>query len=370
MYVLFVAGILTGFHCLSMCGNFVLGYSLRTDKKIGLINHINYNAARIVSYTISGALLGLLGKSLNIDGIAPFATIAGALFLIFLGVKMLGIKSRYSISSLPLINRFYHLISERIMRIRKSNDKLPLGSEVWIGLLSGFMPCTPLQAAQIYAVGTGDPAAGALAMFSFGLGTVPLLFAYGLIAGRISLTFREKIQKISAVVVLVLALILINRALILLDSPVTAGKIFSTLTAAFKSSPQIKSSEVRIEISNTRYIPSEIRIPENTPVKLIVRRNEDNLCSAQLVIPEAGIAKDLIPFGETVVELPPLKKGVYQVTCQMGMMDGRLIVGDVSSDSKIGLGLLIVIIGLSGLFFSLASNKKRLEERKSGKKKN
>lgn len=370
MYILFVAGMLTGFHCLSMCGNLVIGYSLGTDKKIGWVNHLNYNVSRIASYTLTGALLGFFGKSLNIYNVAPFATLAGALFLIFLSAKMFGIRIRFSISNLPILKSFYHLAINLIMKIRKANLKLPLGSEVWIGFLSGFMPCTPLQAAQLYAMGTADALSGALAMLSFGLGTVPILFAYGLVAGKISLSFREKMHKISAFTVLILGLILLNRSLILLNSPVTAGKIISTFTNAFEQSQNQQNSEVIIEISNTQYIPPEVTIPENKPVKLIVKRNENNLCSSQLVIPELGISRDLKPFGKTVIELPPLKKGIYQITCQMAMMDGRLIVGEASHRLRIKLGFLLVIICVFSCFFVLARNKTRLEVKKIGKKKN
>lgn len=45
--------------------------------------------------------------------------------------------------------------------------------------LTGLMPCGPLQAMQVYAVATGSAAAGALSLFAFCLGTVPLMFVAG-----------------------------------------------------------------------------------------------------------------------------------------------------------------------------------------------
>jgi len=50
------------------------------------------------------------------------------------------------------------------------------------GLLNGFMPCGPLQAMQLYALGTGSFIAGATSMFMFSLGTVPLMFGLGAIS--------------------------------------------------------------------------------------------------------------------------------------------------------------------------------------------
>lgn len=359
MYLLFIAGLLTGFHCLTMCGNFVIGYSLRSDRKLTLLNHVLYNSARLTSYVFTGIVLGFAGKTLNIKSIAPFATIAGAIFLLFISLKLFGVKTSFSIANLPGIRSFYQLISKKAVQIRKSKDTKFLDPEIALGLLSGFMPCTPLQAAQLYAAGTASPLQGGLSMLSFGLGTIPMLFLYGIFAGKLSLNFREKMQKVSAAVIFILALVLLNRGLILINSPVTASKIVGLAKESFEGSSAASNVEtVKIEITNTTYVPSEIRIPENKPVKLVVKRNEDNICSAQLVIPEIGLRKDLIPFGTTVIELPPLKKGIYQLTCQMGMMDGRLIVGNVSYDAKIKFGVLLFFTGVMLTLYALLKNKK------------
>ena len=47
--------------------------------------------------------------------------------------------------------------------------------DLYVGLLNGSMPCGPLQAMQIYALGT-EACGGALSMFAFSIGTVPLMF--------------------------------------------------------------------------------------------------------------------------------------------------------------------------------------------------
>jgi len=60
-------------------------------------------------------------------------------------------------------------------KISNAKNKGPL----LVGLLNGFMPCGPLQAMQLYALGTGSFIAGATSMFMFSLGTVPLMFGLG-----------------------------------------------------------------------------------------------------------------------------------------------------------------------------------------------
>lgn len=351
--MLFVAGLLTGFHCLTMCGNLVIGYSLRTNRAVGIANHALYNAARVGSYTLTGVLLGYLGQAVNIAAFGGTATLAGGIFLIFLALKMFGFFSGRKLPEIPGTRSLREALGRLVARLRTgAGSRFAYAPEVSLGALSGFMPCAPLQAAQIYAAGTGSPLEGGLAMLSFGLGTVPMLFLYGYFAGRVSIGFREKLSKAFAVVVLVLGLTLLNRGLALVNSPITATKIVGYAKEALAAGrvDTTAGQTVRIRIENTTYEPREIRVPANKPVTLEVFRNEDVACSNELWIPELGIRQALTPFGVTRIELPPLKEGIYQVTCQMGMMDGRLIVGSVGGVSRVYMGLALALVGGIGMF--------------------
>src|SRR5665647_2658897 len=73
-----------------------------------------------------------------------------------------------------------------------------------VGLLNGLMPCGPLQAMQLYALGTGSALAGALSMLIFSLGTVPLMFGFGAISTMLSKKFTRSILRFSAVLVVIL----------------------------------------------------------------------------------------------------------------------------------------------------------------------
>ena len=90
----------------------------------------------------------------------------------------------------------------------KKVNKKTAGSKspLIIGLLTGFMPCGPLQAAQLYALSTGNPITGAISMFLFCLGTIPLLFGIGAFAGFLGSkkSLTNKVVTIGAVLVTVL----------------------------------------------------------------------------------------------------------------------------------------------------------------------
>lgn len=84
-----------------------------------------------------------------------------------------------------------------------------------VGFLNGLMPCGPLQTMQLFALGTGSPVKGAVSMFMFAMGTLPLMLTFGAISGLLSKGYTKKILKFSGVLIIVLGLIMGNRGLAL-----------------------------------------------------------------------------------------------------------------------------------------------------------
>ena len=56
---LFLVGLLGGTHCIGMCGGIVGALSLGATSRPSL--HLAYNAGRILSYGVAGAIAGALG---------------------------------------------------------------------------------------------------------------------------------------------------------------------------------------------------------------------------------------------------------------------------------------------------------------------
>ena len=87
--VLFVIGLLSGIHCIGMCGGIML-----TQK-----NAVAYNAGRLLSYTVVGAVFGAIGTVITYD--AQFKsmlfTICGGLVVI-IGLMMWGVPFLRQIS--------------------------------------------------------------------------------------------------------------------------------------------------------------------------------------------------------------------------------------------------------------------------------
>ncbi|MBW3022794.1 sulfite exporter TauE/SafE family protein, partial [Candidatus Woesearchaeota archaeon] len=198
--LLFLVGLLTGFHCIAMCGGFIVSYTAKNaqEGKKSHFSHVAYGAGKLISYTVIGAAFGLLGSIIAFTPqIRGVIGIFAGVFLVIFGVSMLGF--------FPFLNRFRLSTPKFLNRVlgKKSSNSGPLV----IGLLNGLMiACGPLQAIYIMAAGTGSIIEGARLLFIFGLGTLPVMLGFGYFATFVSSKLTHKILRASGVVVIILGL--------------------------------------------------------------------------------------------------------------------------------------------------------------------
>ncbi|PKQ28979.1 MAG: hypothetical protein CVT60_07740 [Actinobacteria bacterium HGW-Actinobacteria-10] len=356
---MFVSGLLTSFHCVMMCGNMVLSYAVKGNEEGPLARrmmpHLAYHSAKLVSYTAVGLLLGSIGAFISQDARSWVAVIAGT-YMIVLGLIMTG--------KFPALARFTprppRFLMQAITKLRKRSTsdaaagESTLATPVTFGLMTGLMPCGPLQAAQVAAAGAGTPVLGAITMLGFGLGTIPLMLGYGAAASFLSGRFKQKMAVAGAIVILLLGVVMINRGATALGSPVNFTSIKNAVLgseAAVLDELQFTVGadgvvEVPLVIERNQFQPQTLAIPADKPVRLIVDRREDNLCSEQLFIPKLGIQVPLTPNGITAIDIPATASGSFQMTCQMGMMAGTLQVGAGVARSGGGLNPQIAALFL------------------------
>ncbi|MDZ4168318.1 MAG: sulfite exporter TauE/SafE family protein [Coriobacteriia bacterium] len=334
-----VLGLGTSLHCVSMCGPLVLTYAVKADEDgpwyRRLTPNFAYQGAKIVSYMLVGLLLGALGAFINFDALRPYVMYLAGAFMIVLGLGMTG-KVRWAARFNPRPPRF---VMTALMKLRrKANSDAEAGegtlaTPVMFGLLTGLLPCGPLMAAQVTAAASGSAATGALGMAAFGLGTAPLMIAFGTAGSMIPRVWKERMMMVLAVGVIIFGLVFINRGLMLTGAPVN----FNSVKAAVLGGPIADAGEytkgadgvveIPLVIENVQFVPAAIQIPADTPVRIMVDRREDSACSDQVALPQLGVLVDVAPFAVTAVELPAAKAGTYTLTCGMGMMSGQLIVG-------------------------------------------
>ena len=99
------------------------------------------------------------------------------------------------------------------------------------------------------------------------------------------------------------------------------------LTQRLRSTPRGKPETVRVRVRGG-YEPSLLRARVGEPLRIVFRREETASCSEHVVFPAFGKSAMLPPFEDVAVELVPERAGVYEFTCQLGMLHGRLVVDD------------------------------------------
>lgn len=336
LFLLFVAGLLTGFHCVSMCGGFLVSYTTKNAIKgnKSFSQHIVYGGSKVISYTIIGAVFGLIGSIFFFSpelrgGIAIFAGV----FMVFYSLSMFGIsffrKFQFNPKFLTKISSFKY-------------SGTHLGPAI-TGLLNGlFIACGPLQALYIYAAGTGSALEGGVSLMAFGLGTLPVMLGFGGIVNVLSQKTTKRIIKISAVVVLVLGLIILNRGLALAGTGYDVESIIANTKNADANSQVLLDDEgyqvIKMEVDKDGWTPNSFVLKKGIPVRWIIDGKEITNCNKAIQVPKLGLRLQ-VKLGEQVIEFTPNEEGVISWSCWMGMLRGTFIVTDdgVATEEQINL---------------------------------
>lgn len=326
--VLFVVGLLTSVHCVAMCGGIVVSQTVRITEedapgwKSRIWPSLSYNAGRVASYTIIGGLAGLLGSAVTFSNAARgVVTVAASVLMLILALNMLGLFDWTRKFTLRLPGR----LQDRVERLRSGNQPF------YVGLANGLMPCGPLQAMQLYALGTGSLIAGATSMLVFAAGTVPLLLGFGVLNTLLSHKYSRGMLKISAVMVTVMALLMFSRGMALSGVSVNPLAFVQPSEAATQVQVEDGVQIVRTVVDEYGYSPAVTNIQKGVPVKWIINAKSLNGCNNPITVPELGIQKQLVP-GENIVEFTPKKTGSLAFSCWMGMITGQFnIVDDLRS---------------------------------------
>ena len=74
------------------------------------------------------------------------------------------------------------------------------------------------------------------------------------------------------------------------------------------------------------YSPNTIHVKAGETAQLVFDRQEKSGCSAELLIPEFGVARELPAFEQTTIEITPTQPGTFEYTCGMQMLHGTIVV--------------------------------------------
>ncbi len=179
----FLVGLLGGGHCAGMCGGIVGAVTMTLPKsrpKIGFL--LAYNVGRISSYALVGVLAGAIGaSSFFLRHVLPIERILyglASVMLIVLGLYLAGIW--HGVTKLEKIGSIIwkklQPLSKRFLPVTTVSQAFLLGT-IW-----GWLPCGLVYSVLVAALATGSAAEGGMLMLAFGLGTLPVLLAMGMMA--------------------------------------------------------------------------------------------------------------------------------------------------------------------------------------------
>jgi sulfite exporter TauE/SafE len=352
LMVAFVTGLTTGgLSCLAVQGGLLAGtlahqieedytqqaVQKKTSRKNKTQTPVRTNAAlpillflgaKIVAYTLLGALLGLLGSYLSLSPTTR------AILMIAIGVFMVGNALR--MFNVHPIFRYFSFeppkfITRYIRRTAKGTDNL---TPLFLGALTVFIPCGVTQAMMAVALGTGSAVMGAALMFAFTLGTSPVFFVIAYLTTELGSRMEKYFMRFVAVVVLVLGLVTVNGGLNILGSPLsfqnmTRGLVPSVDASASRtgsSAPVAANGELILQVENDGYFPQTLKAPAAQDVTLNLVTNKTYSCSRDFVIPALNFYQLLPDTGTVQVSIPAQEKGSkLYFTCSMGMYTGQIV---------------------------------------------
>ncbi len=354
--MLFVIGLITSIHCIAMCGGINLSQTLQKDTSAEVSramfrNTLEYNIGRVISYTVIGGVLGGIGALAGIGSSLQTSTffqgmlkLLAGIIMVVMGVNMLGI--------FPGLRKLRIHIPKFGKNVKLKSGRKPR-TPFFVGLCNGFMPCGPLQSMQVVALASGNPLAGALSMFCFSLGTVPLMLGFGSAVSMLGKRFTRQVLKVGAILVVVMGLSMMAQGGTLsgLNGKATGAlmaentdtntdadnndinKISETRTATDTTTSSADENE---NTDETQYVTStlqagrsypDITVKAGEPVKWTVEAPDGSIngCNYKIIQQELGI-EYAFDEGENVIEFTPEKAGTYTYTCWMGMITGKIYV--------------------------------------------
>lgn len=205
----FILGLLGSLHCIGMCGPIAM--LLPVSRNNVYKKHLQialYHLGRLVSYSILGAIFGLLGRGLFLSGLQQYLSIIIGVLMIIL-VVFPKISHSITLKITPL-SRTLNALKKQLGLYLKKESYYAIFT---IGFFNGFLPCGMVYMALVGAIAMNNATTSMLYMALYGLGTIPLLSVLLYVKDAFSNNFRQKLQKAIPVFVVVLGVLFIFRGL-------------------------------------------------------------------------------------------------------------------------------------------------------------
>lgn len=330
LLVVLVVGLAAGVStCMALVGGLVLAVSASHAASVdddgrpartSWRPHLAFQAGRIVGFGLLGAVLGALGAQIGLPERAQAViTLAVALVMVVLGVRLLGLSPRiaaWSPSLPPSLGR-------RLGLDERSSRPYSDARTAVLGALTFFLPCGFTQAIQLYAMTTGSALTAGVTMAVFAIGTAPGLLAVGGLPRIGSAAVRRQMLAIAGALLIAFAAVNATGAAGLLGWTQQRAEVPTAITP--NVSVGAGTQTVSMEQTTRGYVPQTSVVAPGVPIRWEITSVSDLSCAAYL----RGVSWDWrldLRTGANVVTLPALEPGQrYDFACVMGMYSGSLV---------------------------------------------
>jgi sulfite exporter TauE/SafE len=207
LWTAFLLGFVGSAHCAGMCGPLALALPHWGRGQGSFIaGRMLYNAGRIVTYALMGAVFGMFGQGVALAGLQRWVSLVlGAAILIGLIVS-----PRFA-NAIPVAGAV-NWLKGRLGKLLQTRGSAAMFG---IGLLNGLLPCGLVYVACAGATATGSMLSGVEYMVAFGLGTLPMLLAISLLGTKLQFALRFKVQRLIPASLAIVGLLLLLRGMAL-----------------------------------------------------------------------------------------------------------------------------------------------------------
>jgi sulfite exporter TauE/SafE/copper chaperone CopZ len=167
----FVVGLIASVStCMAVVGGLVLSMSANFAKEGDKVRpQLMFHVGRLVSFFLLGGVIGMLGSVFQFGATGMLVLgLLVAIVLLILGLNLLDVFPWAKKLQLTMPNA----LGTRLHGLKKVNHLL---TPLLVGIVTFFLPCGFTQSMQIYTLTTGDFVKGALTMFVYAIGTLPVL---------------------------------------------------------------------------------------------------------------------------------------------------------------------------------------------------
>ncbi len=187
--VAFFVGLFGSIHCIGMCGPLMFAVPFTGSARWQLFaDRLLYQLGRILSYSLLGAIAGIIGRQVWLSGIQNGLSIVSGVLIVMAGLSRV---FKWWAAGSAITAKLMAPLNKLLAYALKHR-----AGHFAIGMLNGFLPCGFVYLALVGAVNMNSVGGAAGFMLWFGLGTLPLLYAAAIGAGFVNTTVRTRLNRV------------------------------------------------------------------------------------------------------------------------------------------------------------------------------